>query len=151
MPIYMNWGNTTPPKIQGDATDDDHLKWIVLDSFGLGTTRKNVPQGDGNRPTDVMEIVVTKRHDSASSILFRAVNTGTVNPETVMLDFKRSEKDTVSVRLSNTMISNFVLSAGGESFSLNCTRIEWGLDSNVTPHTTPPPVVGFDLTPVVFW
>ena len=144
MTIYMNWGNTEPPKIQGNATDDDHYKWIVLDSLRWGITKENVKQGDGKPSVDIMEIVVTKRSDSASSILYREVMTGTVNPETVMLDIVGQDR-ALSIRLTDTMISNFVLSAGGESFSLNFPRVEWGLARDVTPHTAPPPIVGWDL------
>jgi len=140
----MNWGNTEPPKVQGDATDDNHFKWIVLDSVRPGITRKNVPQEGNKYPIDIMEIVVTKRHDSSSSPLYREALAGNGDPVIVMLDIVGQDR-TLSIRLTDTVISKFALSAGGESFSLNSPRIEWGFDQYVTPHTTPPPVPGYDL------
>jgi len=141
----MNWGNTTPPQIQGDSTDNEHLKWIVLDSAQWGITQKNVPQGGGKPPADVMEIQVTKTQDNASSTLFRAAVTGTLKPETVMLDVKRDDNSVLSLRLSNTMISNYATSGDLEGFSLKFTRVEWGNNPYLTPHTTTPPLPSFNL------
>ena len=144
MPYYMNWGNTTPPKITGDATDKDHVNWIELDSFSFGTTRGPSAGGwvrkDGSKdkqPT-ITDITVTKTQDSASSPLFREATAG--NPQTVVIH-AISSANFLSLRLTETVISTFSVSSksGVETIGLNFTKMEWGTGANQTPHSTLPP------------
>lgn len=55
MPIYMNWGGDVdppnPPKIRGNATDQDHPNWIELDSIKWGTASGVTPHSTWPHPT----------------------------------------------------------------------------------------------------
>lgn len=83
MPIYMNWGGDVdppyPPKIKGTATDVDHPDWIELDSLQWSTPPK--PRAldssvDREGIVDVGDLIVTKRQDNTSNLLFRESNGG---------------------------------------------------------------------------
>ncbi len=148
MPIYMNWGGDvdppSPPKIRGNATDQDHPNWIELDSIQWGTPKRKYgyPQ--------ITEVVVTKRQDSASPLLFREAKGDRADGENVVIDFQRRDQrnSLLSLQLTNAIVSNISISSSGvESVTLNFTKIKWGTDSGITPHSTwPPPTVGWDLS-----
>ena len=152
MPIYMKYDT-----INGDVTAKDHEKWIEVNSFQWGVGRGiSSPTGasadrESSAPS-VSEIVVTKETDIASTKLVNESLQG--EGVEVKLDFCKTDKGNLSVylayTLTNTMISGYSLSSGGdrptESLSLNFTKIEMrdiGLGSK--NEDGQPETVGYDL------
>jgi type VI secretion system secreted protein Hcp len=135
MPIYMSYDS-----VPGDVTESGHTKWIEVNSFqwGVGRGISSPVGGSEDRESSapsISEVVVTKDNDSASVKLLDEAYQG--EGKTVKFDFCRTEKSKLQVylqvTLTNTMISGFSMSSGGdrpsESVSLNFTKIEY----KVTP------------------
>lgn len=129
MPIYMKYDT-----IDGDVTEQAHKKWIGCDSFQWGVGRGiGAPTGAAmNRESSapsVSEIVITKPQDAATGKLLQEAYKGT--GKTVTIDFCATDAGQLRVymqfTLTNTMISGFSTSSGGdrpsESVSLNFTKI----------------------------
>ena len=130
MPIYMKYDG-----IDGDVTEEGHGKWIEVNSFQWGVGRGiSSPVGgsidrESSAPS-VSEITVTKAQDTATIKLVDSALQG--EGKTVHLDFCKTDKGKLEVyltyTLTNTMISGYSLSSGGdrpqESLSLNFTKIE---------------------------
>jgi len=143
MPIYMNWGDTTPPAIRGDVDEAGHIGWIELESVQYGTTRNKVTSTTGNpsppKPS-VSEIVVTKVQDIASPGLFRESLQGT--GKKVRIDFVKDVAGKPQVYLSlvleNVMVSSFKISGQKdkplESLSLDSDSVQYGPAKAVQPH-----------------
>jgi type VI secretion system secreted protein Hcp len=136
MAIYMEYTG-----IKGDVTAEGHANWIEVNSLqwgvGRGITSPQVggsADREGSSPS-VSEITVTKTSDVASSNLLREALWG--EGKKVTLHICKTDKDKFQVYqeyiLTDTMISGFSMSSGGdrptESLSLNFTKIE----SNFTP------------------
>ena len=153
MPIYMNWGNSLPPKIRGSVTEVGHVGWIELSSaqFGVGrsstSSSSNSPRETKNKGNNgpVTELVVTKVNDASSASLYREVTSGEGTP--VLIDFVTIDKGKpfvyTQLKLTGVLIGGYSQTAGGgrpgESLTLNCSNLEWGPAQGVTPHTTTPP------------
>jgi len=131
MPIYMKYGS-----LQGDVTATGHEKWIEVNSFqwGVGRGISSPTGGSADREASapsVSEIVVTKPTDAASTKLFDESLEG--EGQDVQIDFCKTDKGQLEVyltyTLSNTMISGYSMSSGGdrptESLSLNFTKVEY--------------------------
>src|SRR5579864_3607845 len=129
MPIYINYDG-----IKGDTTAAGHEKWIEVLSFqwGVGRGISSPTGGSADRESSapsVSEIVVTKATDTASVDLLSEALQG--EGKTVKIDFCKTDKGKLEVYLSyeltNTMISGYSMSSGGdrptESISLNFTKI----------------------------
>jgi type VI secretion system secreted protein Hcp len=129
VPIYMNYDG-----VKGDVLEEGHKDWVELSSFQWGVGRGiSSPTGrDADRESSapsVSEITVTKAQDKSSSQLLNESLQG--EGKTVKIDFCRTNKDKMDVyitfELTNTMISGFSASSGGdrptESLSLNFTKI----------------------------
>jgi type VI secretion system secreted protein Hcp len=135
MPIYMKYDT-----IDGDVTADGHAKWIECGSFQWGVGRGiSSPTGasadrESSAPS-VSEITVTKQQDVGTIKILDAAFQG--EGVTVTLDFCKTDKGKLETyltyTLTNTMISGYSLSSGGdrpsESLSLNFTKIECKLHS----------------------
>lgn len=131
MAIYMKYG-----KLNGDATQDEHKQWIVIDSvqFGLGRGISTVTGAAKSREASepsVSEIVVTKQLDSSSHEIFKAACSATKGEE-LKIDFTSTDQAGqvfLSVTCSDTLVSGYSISSGGdrpsESISLNFTKIEY--------------------------
>ena len=129
MAIYMNYDG-----IKGAVTEDGHKDWIEVNSFqwgvgrGIGTPTGASADREASAPS-VSEIVVTKPTDVASLKLFSEALAG--EGKTVKIDFVTTVKGKVdkylSYELSNTLVSGYSVSSGGdrpsESVSLNFTKI----------------------------
>jgi type VI secretion system secreted protein Hcp len=154
MPIYMNYDSLA---IKGDVTEAGHTGWIELNSFQWGVGRGiSSPTGasadrESSAPS-VSEIVVTKATDSASTKLLNEALQG--DGKTVILDFVKTDKSKLSVymtyTLTNTMISGYSLSSGGdrpsESVSLNFTKIEFkNIPAEAAGKAASPETVAYDL------
>lgn len=132
MPIYVKYGS-----LQGDVTAEGHEKWIEVNSFQFGVGRginTPTPGASADREASapsISECVVTKVTDAASTKLFDESLEG--EGQDVTIDFCKTDKGKLEVymtiTLSNTMISGFSMSSGGErpteSVSLNFTKIEF--------------------------
>jgi type VI secretion system secreted protein Hcp len=152
MPIYMKYDT-----IQGDVTATGHEKWIEVNSFQWGVGRGiSSPTGasfdrEASAPS-VSEITVTKATDSASTKLLDASLEGEGVP--VVIDFCKTDKGNLEVyleyTLTNTMISGYSLSSGGdrpsESLSLNFTKVECKMiPMKSAGETGDPETVTYDL------
>ena len=131
MALYLHYDG-----IDGEATHEDHKKWIDIQSLQFGVGRGvSTPVGsaanrEASQPS-VSEITVSKNMDTASSKLFVESLTGNEG-KTVKIDLVStgSPGNTyVTYTLTNTLISGYSLSSGGdrptESLSLNFTKIEY--------------------------
>src|SRR5579863_1928254 len=129
MPIYIKYEGIT-----GDTTAEGHKEWIEVNSFQWGVGRGiHSPTGAGadreSSAPSVSEIVVTKHTDTSSIDLLSEALQG--EGKTVKIDFVKTDKGKLetylSYELTNTMISGYSLSSGGEapqeSISLNFTKI----------------------------
>ena len=128
MPIYMKYDS-----IDGDVTATGHEKWIEVNSFQFGVGRGiSAPVGgssdrEASAPS-VSEIVVTKPTDVASVKIMTEALQG--EGQDCTIDFCKTDAGKLNVYLSytltNTMISGFSSSSGGdrpqESISLNFTK-----------------------------
>jgi len=154
MPIYMNYDSLA---IKGDVTEDGHKDWVEVGSFqwGVGrgiTSPTGASQNRESSAPSVSEITLSKPTDKASSKLLTEALQG--EGKTVIIDFCKTEKGKLVVymtyTLTNTMISGYSLSSGGdlpsESLSLNFTKVQYSMTPQ-KPDGTPgePDRVTYDL------
>ena len=157
MPIFMNYDGIT-----GDVTAAGHEKWIELTSFqwgvGRGITAASSSSADreGSAPS-VSEIVVTKVQDvSSNNILRGALGLAPIGEgKKVTIDLCKTDKGTLEpymqFELTNTLISGYSMSSGGdrpsESLTLNFTAIQSKLTTmNPDNSTGDPDVAQYDLS-----
>jgi type VI secretion system secreted protein Hcp len=152
MPIYMNFGGSTPPEIRGNVTESNHVGWIELESAQFGVARnKTAPTGrrEDDRPA-TSEIVVTKVHDVSSTGLFRESLQG--KGKKVVIDFVKTDKGKpevyLTITLTDVLVSSYNVGGHGgsgpknlpmESLTLNYAKVEYGPAKGVQPHTDPTP------------
>ena len=133
MPVFMQYEG-----IDGDVTTKGHEKWIELQSFSWGTSRamtsssSSAADREGSTPS-VSEVVVTKVTDGSTPNLFRtSLGFGPGSEgKLVKIDFCKTDVSApepyLQYELSNTLISSFSMSSGGdrpmESLSLNYTKV----------------------------
>lgn len=152
MPIYMQYDG-----VKGDVTAEGHEDWIELNSFQWGVGRGiSSPTGasadrESSAPS-VSEITVSKSSDVASAPLLNEALQG--EGKTVKIDFCKTDKGVLEVymtyTLTNTMISGYSISSGGdrasESLSLNFTKVEYKLvGMKAAGEAASPYPVGYDL------
>lgn len=133
---------------------------IEINSFQFGTSRSASSTGgssadrESNLPS-VSEIVVTKTQGSTSPNLFKGLAGAhtTLGTCTIKLDKGATSVPYLTYVLTNTLISGYSLSSGGdrptESLTLNFTKIEFtdkiqngattGTTSKPTPSPSPKP------------
>lgn len=154
MPIYMNYDSLA---IKGDVTEEKHKDWIEVNSFqwGVGRGISSPTGGSADRESSapsISEIVVTKPTDLSSTKLLDATLQG--EGKTVIIDFCKTDKANLEVymtyTLTNTMISGYSLSSGGdrpsESLSLNFTKIEFkNIPMGQANDAASPETVAYDL------
>jgi type VI secretion system secreted protein Hcp len=152
MAIYLKYDG-----IDGEATHQDHQKWIDIQSlqFGFGRAISTPTGAAGNREASqpsVSEVVVTKMMDAASPKLFTEAVTGNAG-KTVNIDLVStgSPGNTyTSYTLTNALVSAYSVSSGGdrpsESVSISFTKIEYKLTPFDTANKAGTPVtVSYDL------
>jgi type VI secretion system secreted protein Hcp len=131
MAIYLKYEG-----IDGEATQENHKKWIDIGSLQFGVGRGiSTPSGStANREASepsISEVVVTKQLDSSSSKLFVESCTGAAGKKVeIHLVSTGSPGNTyVEYILHNALISGYSVSTGGdrpsESISINFTKIEY--------------------------
>lgn len=153
MPIYMKYTG-----VDGDVTAEGHEKWIECNSFqwGIGRGISSPTGGSSDRESSapsVSEVVVTKAQDIATVKLLNEGFQG--EGVAVTIDFCKTDKGKLETflayTLTNTMISGYSISSGGdrpsESLSLNFTKVECKLTSmTATNADGSPENVTYDLT-----
>ncbi|MGH7225460.1 MAG: Hcp family type VI secretion system effector [Gemmataceae bacterium] len=152
MPIYVKYGSVT-----GDVTAEGHANWIEVNSFqwGIGRGISSPVGGTSDRESSapsISEIVVTKPSDAASYKLLDDALQG--EGQDVTIDFCKTDKGKLEIflsyELSNTLISGYSLSSGGdrpsESLSLNFTKVAMKfVEMKVKNDTGTPASVTYDL------
>lgn len=152
MAVYLKYEG-----IDGEVTQQDHVKWIEVGSFQFGVGRGiSTPTGNAaNREAShasVSEIVVTKSMDVASTKLFTESVTGSTGKKVEIHFVSTGDPGLTFAQytLEDTLISGYSLSSGGdrptESISLNFTKVEF----KMTPHDDKnkpgtPVTVSYDL------
>jgi type VI secretion system secreted protein Hcp len=131
MAIYLKYEG-----IDGEATHENHKKWIDVGSMQFGVGRGiSTPSGStANREASepsVSEVTITKAMDGASTSLFTESATGAVGKKVeIHLVSTGSPGNTyVEYTLTNALISGYSVSTGGdrpsESVSINFTKMEF--------------------------
>lgn len=131
MAIYMKYTGIT-----GDVTETKHTSWVELKSFqwGMGRGISSAVGSSADREStapSVSEVVVSKDNDISSGKLMQEAFSG--DGKTVQIDFTRTFKDSqeiyLTLILTNTIISGYSHSSGGdrptENLSLNFTKIQF--------------------------
>ncbi len=152
MAIYLKMDG-----IDGDATHEDHKKWITVESLQWGVGRAiATPVGstknrEASEPS-VAELTIAKQMDTASVYLFQEACTGQTGKEVkVHLVSTGSPGQTyLEYTLTDTLVSGYSVSSGGdrpsESISLNFNKVEMKyipLESN--NESGSPVTKGYDL------
>lgn len=131
MAIYVNYDG-----IQGEATQQDHKKWIdILSlSWGVGRGISTVTGNSSGREVaepSVSEVTLVKMFDSATPKLFTEALVGNQG-KTVKIDLVSSGNPGVTYctyTLSNALISSYSVSTSGdrptESVSIDFTKLEF--------------------------
>jgi type VI secretion system secreted protein Hcp len=156
MPYYMKYDG-----IDGDVTEQDHVKWIELSSFQFGNSRNlrgtaaGAARGREAGLCTVSEVVVTKPTDSASQNLMRESMIGSIPGKTVkveMVTTGQAGQAEVYAKfdMEECIITNYALSGAGdrpmESLALNFTKITYSMAQGGTGGTLDMPQTGyFDL------
>ena len=131
MAIYMQI-----PGIKGDATQGKHVDWIVLQSVENDVARKiSTPVGAGqNREAaepEVNDIIVTKKYDSSSVLLFQEATVGLDAKTPVLIHFCRTDQQGdayLEYELTNVLFSKYAVSGDPddrptETSGMNFTKI----------------------------
>ena len=131
MAIFLKYGD-----IKGETTQVTHKGWIELSSFQFGVGRgiSSGVGGGGKRESSapsVSEISVTKTLDVSSTLLLKhALGEPAViaKIEVTQTDNNGKHVSYQKYELTNTLISGYSISSGGErpseSFSLNFTKFD---------------------------
>jgi type VI secretion system secreted protein Hcp len=152
MAVYLKYEG-----IDGEVTQNDHVKWIEVNSFQFGIGRGiSTPTGNAaNRESShasVSEVVVSKVMDSSSTKIFTESATGSTGKKVEIHFVSTGDPGLTYAQytLEDTLISGYSLSSGGdrptESISLNFTKIEFKMtpyDDKNKPGT--PVTVSYNL------
>lgn len=131
MAIYVEWEGTA-----GAVTADGYIGQIEVNSFqfgigrGIGSPAGGSKDRESSQPS-VSEVVISKAMDKSSVGLFEAALMGTGKKVTLHFTMTAagsgSVADYLSYELSETLVSGYSVSSGGdqpsESISLNFTKI----------------------------
>lgn len=143
--------------IDGNATHEEHKKWITVDSLQWGVGRAiATPVGSAmNREASepsVSEVTITKQMDAASVYLFNEACTGQKGKkvEIHLVSTGSPGQTYCEYILSDTLVSGYSVSSPGdrptESISLNFTKIENKyVPGEQTGESGSPVTKGYDL------
>ena len=134
MPAFVKIGD-----IKGEATDQDHKDWIIIESMSSSIFR-SVPEGakDQQRTkgeTTLGDIVVVRQLDKSSTKLMEACANGSFYPE-VEVHFcstiKNKQEPYLTYKLKDVIVSSYSFhgNAAGdplptEEVTLGSTEVEW--------------------------
>ena len=131
MAIYVKYEG-----IDGEATHQDHKKWLDVGSLQWGVGRAiSTPSGStANREASepsVSEVTITKLMDASSPKFFTEACTGAIG-KTVKIDLVTTGSPGVTYAeyvLTNALVSAYSMSSGGdrpsESISISFTKLEF--------------------------
>ena len=134
MPAFMKLGD-----IKGEATDDGHKEWIIIDSLSAPISR-SIPAGakDQQRTkgdTMLGDVVVTRNLDKSSTKLQEACANGTFFKEVeihLCTTVKNKQEPYLKYKLSDVIVSSYSFhgTASGsplpaEQVSLGYSQAEW--------------------------
>ena len=134
MPAFLKLGD-----IKGEATDDGHKEWILIESMSAPITR-SIPAGakDQQRTkgdTMLGDVVIVRQLDKSSTKLQEAAANGTFFPVAeihLTTTVKNKQEPYLVYKLKDCIISGYSFhgNAGGqplptEQITLNCTEAEW--------------------------
>ena len=152
MAIYVKYEG-----IDGDATHQDHKKWIDVESLQWGAGRAIMtPTGrvmgrEASEPS-ISEVTFTKTLDASSAHLFTESTTGAAGKKVeIHLVSTGSPGDTyLTYELTNCLVSGYSVSSGGdrpsESVSVNFTKIEMKYTPYDENHKAGSPIpAGYDM------
>ena len=134
MPAFVKIGD-----IKGEATDQDHKDWIIIESMSAPIFR-SIPQGakDQQRTkgeTTLGDVVLVRQLDKSSTKLAEACANGTFFKE-VLIEFcstiKNKQEPYLKYKLSNVIVTSYSFhgnSSGSplpsEEVTVGFTEIEW--------------------------
>ena len=134
MPAFMKLGD-----IKGEATDQDHKEWILIESMSSPIYR-SIPEGakDQQRTkgdTTLGDVVIVRQLDKSSTKLQEACANGTFYKE-VELHFcttvKKKQEPYLTYKLKNAIVTSYSFhgnSSGSplpsEQVTLGYTDVEW--------------------------
>lgn len=131
MAIYVKYEG-----IDGEATHEEHKKWLDVSSVQWGVGRAiSTPSGStANREASepsVSEVTITKLMDSSSPKFFTEACTGAAGKK-VQIDLVTTGspgKTYATYTLTNALVSSYSMSSGGdrpaESISISFTKMEY--------------------------
>lgn len=152
MPIYLQIDG-----IQGDATQQDHVKWMDIEAIhwnvarNMNTLAGSAANREASEPV-VSEVVLTKVSDSSSTKLFQEACSGrTGKTATIHLVTTGNPGNTyIEYLLNNTLIANYSVDSSGdrpiETIRLNFTQMQvkyTPYDQNNNPQS--PMIASYDL------
>jgi type VI secretion system secreted protein Hcp len=153
MAIYLKMDG-----IDGDATHEQHKKWLTVNSIQWGVGRSiSTPTGSTfNREASephISEVMIAKDADASTPKLFGEACTGKAGKK-VVIDFVTtgSPGDTyLQCTLNDTLVSSYSVSSGGdrpsENIGLSFTKMEMKYIPYDEKHKPGSPiVVNYDLT-----
>jgi type VI secretion system secreted protein Hcp len=144
--------------IEGDATHEQHKKWLSVDTVQWDVTRNiakrlgHMANREATEPV-VSDILITKQVDASSPKLFREACTGKQG-KTVVIDFVTtgSPGDTfLQYTLSDSLVSSYSVASTGDRPSENLTLSFTKMEMKYTPYDQShkpgaPIVTSYDLT-----
>ena len=152
MGIYMNFDG-----IEGEATQQDHKKWIdVLSlSWGVGRGISTVEENNNNREASepsLSDVTIIKNFDAASPSLFTEATAGNAG-KTVKIELTTTGEPSVvtcTYTLSNALISSYSVSTSSErpieSISISYTKLEFKFTPYDEAHKAgAPTTISYDL------
>lgn len=118
--------------IKGEATDDGHKEWIIIQSFGQGIDQeRDAASGLPTGKRQHKPLTITKEVDKSSPLLMQSLTTGTPI-RAARIEFVRTgEQDRYyRVFLKNLIVTSYESvenpgQAQTETFSLNYEEIKW--------------------------
>ncbi|WP_282609170.1 type VI secretion system tube protein Hcp [Pelagibius sp. Alg239-R121] len=153
MAIYVKYEG-----IDGDATHQDHKKWIQVESMQWGTGRAimtttgSTTGREASEPS-VSEVTFAKVLDSSSAHLFTEATTGVVGKkcEIHLVSTGSPGELYLTYELTNSLVSGYSVSSGGdrpsESVSVNFTKVEMKYTPFDENHKAGSPIpAGYDMT-----
>lgn len=165
MSIYLKFDDS---KLNGNVSAQGLQDFIEIESFDFSAIRKmnthpgNTTDREGTKPA-ISEVIVTKRADKTTPILFQEATTGTAlaSAEIKFVNTGKDLSEYLTVTLSNVVISRYQLNdevsttAEGESsqkdkptetIALNFDKVEVKYTPYDESHNAQSPVsAGYDL------
>ncbi|MEN5278990.1 type VI secretion system tube protein Hcp [Brucella sp. TWI432] len=140
--------------VEGNATHDNHKKWIDIDSLNFNISRcitsvlGAITNREGVQP-NFSDLQLRKRYDK-SSVKLKQFATSGLSSKKVEIHFVTTGdpgETYLEITLINVLLSNYTLLCGDgrmpeEDFWLNFSEIEWKFTDYNDSHKAQSPLVG---------